>query len=479
MEIADDFEDQLSEINFVPCVKFVKRGIASAKNIADGIKPNANQQVFQELVGGPSTNNIDEDDESDSNEEGEHQNSANNDIDEEELPSANHNDEFNFNDYDKEQSEAVLKISDVVEVGENDQLSDEDNDSEVEDDIIKPTDNLVLVGRVETDCSSLEVYIFNEEENSLYVHHDFLLPFHILCVEWFSYDVGSDKSGNLCAIGGMEPIIHIYDLDIHQPLEPVVMLGRKSSKKKNIKRIGHKNAVLDLAWNSNYQHIMASASVDQTVILWDLENASPSTILKDFAEKVQTIEFNAVEAEYLLTGCSDNTIKLFDCRQSSNEKAQYKQWIVEGEVEKVKWNPNEKYHFVVGTNSGKIMYFDSRASDPLWTIDAHEQEVTDFTFNSKVPSLLTSSSVDNYLKVWKFDETSCNLVYNQHCKVGKVHSLHECPENNWIIGIGGDKRKKNFNVINLTDYDDVKNVFINGEPIRNVAKMDEDNEDLD
>lgn len=35
MEIADDFEDQLSEINFVPCVKFVKRGIASARNIAD------------------------------------------------------------------------------------------------------------------------------------------------------------------------------------------------------------------------------------------------------------------------------------------------------------------------------------------------------------------------------------------------------------------------------------------------------------
>jgi hypothetical protein len=35
MEVADDFEDQLSEINFVPCVKFVKRGIANPTNIAD------------------------------------------------------------------------------------------------------------------------------------------------------------------------------------------------------------------------------------------------------------------------------------------------------------------------------------------------------------------------------------------------------------------------------------------------------------
>lgn len=35
MEITDDQEDQLSEINFVPCVKFVKRGIAAPKSIAD------------------------------------------------------------------------------------------------------------------------------------------------------------------------------------------------------------------------------------------------------------------------------------------------------------------------------------------------------------------------------------------------------------------------------------------------------------
>lgn len=65
--------------------------------------------------------------------------------------------------------------------------------------------------------------------------------------------------------------------------------------------------------------------MDQTVILWDLENATPSTVLKDFAEKVQSLEFNASEAEYLLTGSSDNTVKLFDCRQSDSDASNYKQ----------------------------------------------------------------------------------------------------------------------------------------------------------
>lgn len=37
MEINDEQEDLLSEINFVPCVKFVRRGVAAPKSIADVI----------------------------------------------------------------------------------------------------------------------------------------------------------------------------------------------------------------------------------------------------------------------------------------------------------------------------------------------------------------------------------------------------------------------------------------------------------
>lgn len=493
MEVGDEFEDQLSEINFVPCVKFIRRGLPAARNIADvnksvcfplntlrlrssfhvqfqGVKPNINPKVFQETFGVQSTSALD-DEESESDEENPKNDSE---LAEVEVPPPG-TDEFNFNDYEKEQDEPVLKMTDVVEVTEDDDIKDPDEFSDEEDEIIKPTDNLILVGRVEADCSSVEVYVYSEEDNSLYVHHDFLLPFHVLCFEPFDFDPGSQKAGNLCAIGGMDPIIHIYDLDIHQPLEPVMELGKKASKKKGTKRVGHKDAVLDLAWNRNYQHIMASASVDQKVILWDLENATPSTILKDFAEKVQTLEFNHTEAEYLLTGSSDNTIKLFDCRQSDNESASFKKWIVEGEVEKVKWNPNEKYYFIAGTNSGKIYYFDSRTNEPLWSIEAHEKELTDFTFNNNVPNMLTSASVDNYVKVWNFDSTSCNLVHAHHSKIGKIHCIHENPDNNWVIALGGDKRKKNFTVSNLLDYEDVKKTFTNL-PVSGNSKDDEEME---
>lgn len=35
MEVTDEQEDQLVDVNFVPCVKFVRRGVAAAKSIAD------------------------------------------------------------------------------------------------------------------------------------------------------------------------------------------------------------------------------------------------------------------------------------------------------------------------------------------------------------------------------------------------------------------------------------------------------------
>lgn len=103
-------------------------------------------------------------------------------------------------------------------------ITNDDEDSEEEDDIIKPDDNLVLVGHVENDASILEVFglfknikypilwsqiilhrcanllqliiaVHNEREGSFYCHHDILLPSFPLCIEWLNYDSADIKPG--------------------------------------------------------------------------------------------------------------------------------------------------------------------------------------------------------------------------------------------------------------------------------------------
>lgn len=119
----------------------------------------------------------------------------------------------------------------------------------------------------------------------------------------------------------MTPVIHVMDLDIVDCLEPAYVLGsseieskdpvavqfshkKKKNKKKRV-HIGHKDAVLDLSWNTNYTHVLASGSVDQTVILWDLETGGVNTTLDAFREKVQTIKWHPYEGQTLLAGSCD------------------------------------------------------------------------------------------------------------------------------------------------------------------------------
>ena len=71
---------------------------------------------------------------------------------------------------------------------------DADDASDAEDFRIRPTDNLIVVGHVEGDAAVLEVYVYNDVEDALYVHHDLLLPSFPMAVEWMGLERGKIPS---------------------------------------------------------------------------------------------------------------------------------------------------------------------------------------------------------------------------------------------------------------------------------------------
>ena len=95
--------------------------------------------------------------------------------------------------------------------------------------------------------------MYNDVEDALYVHHDILLPSFPMTMEWLHFDPGESSKSNLVAIGSMNPVIDVWDLDLVDSLEPVFSLGQKGSKKRKRPHIGHKDAVLSLAWNRNVE----------------------------------------------------------------------------------------------------------------------------------------------------------------------------------------------------------------------------------
>lgn len=199
---------------------------------------------------------------------------------------------------------------------------------------------------------------------------------------------------------------------------------------------------------------MASGSVDQTVILWDVDECKPHTTITVFEEKVQSLKFHATEAHSLLTGSCDGTVRLFDCRDPDTLEQSQKMWTFSGEIERVAWDPFDANYFFASTNTGKIYYGDVRQDgQKVWSKRAHDQEVTGISLNPMCRQMLTTTSADGNLKVWKYDVNGATLVYSEETNVGRIQCLDVCTDNPFTVAVGGDNKRKNMRVINMRDYE--------------------------
>ncbi|KAG5884791.1 hypothetical protein JTB14_010854 [Gonioctena quinquepunctata] len=449
-------ENSQTNINFIPCVRWVKRGVANANPAKVQLSKDELIQIINDTK---SKLNV-----ADTENEEEHIEGGPSQVDEFDLENYDENDETN--------TASVLGISSLADLPTEaaDNFSESD-DSEKEDDLIKPSDNLILVGHVEGDSSILEVYVYNEEEGSLYVHHDIVLPSFPLCLEWLNYEPNMPK-GNYCAVGSMSPIIEVWDMDMMNVIEPAFTLGKAGSRKKNRERIGHSDAVLALAWNHTFDHVMASGSVDQSIILWDMERKTPSTTIKAFNEKVQCLQWHKLEAQTLLAGGCDNTARVFDCRTPDPHQT----WPLDGEAERLLWNPLEPFVFLAGTSTGSVQGFDCRKGK-LWSIEAHTKEVTGLAISGQCPGLLVTASPDEMVKTWDFSaDTGPILVHEKEFKIGNIHCLELCPDSPFVITVGGDNKSHNFSVFDLQNIDVVKQTFESRELIQLVSDTNEDSQ---
>ncbi|XP_050537320.1 periodic tryptophan protein 1 homolog [Daktulosphaira vitifoliae] len=382
--------------SFIPCVKWVKQGASSNQNIV-----KLTQKELQELTN------------------------------KKEVSNKKKSDDYGLENYDKEDMDisSAMAISNLATYHDN---FDDSDDSDKFDEVLKSDDNLILVGNVKKNECSLEVYVYNNNDNDFYIHHDISLKHPPLCLEWCGI------MGNFCALGSMSAVIDIWDIDLIGCLEPTLRLGRKK-KKNSEKNYGHSDAVLDLSWNEHLPHIFASGSVDETVLLWDLEIGEPNTQMEGFGDHVQSLKWHPLESQTLAVGSSD--FYIYDCRTYDT----YKVWSVKGKVEKMAWDPSNGFLCYVGSDRGRLICFDCRMDKPLWKYRCHEKEITGIYVWNK--NIVTSSS-DETLKVW--DKEKKHLIKIKEFS-GALHSLDGCVECPNLLAVGGSGTSK-FQLFDINNY---------------------------
>lgn len=316
-------------------------------------------------------------------------------------------------------------------------------DSDEDEAEIDAQDNVIAVSRVKDDEFCLEAWIYNETQKYIYCHHDYILSNCPIVVEWVGCGRGDSSVGNLVAVGTMSPNIEIWNFDVMNTIDPVLMLagsklGKKSpeKKKRKVAADGHTDAVLGLSWNRLQQQVLASASADSCVGVWDLEQSSCVLIKSLHSDKVQAVQWHPYESQMLLSGSYDHYAKLVDCRSPEGSQ---KSWKLAGEVEKVVWNNHNASSFFASTDTGHVYCYDIRAEAPVFEFKAHPSAVTSLTLSPSIEGCIVTSSEDQSIKVWDVRSDSPKLVDQKKCKIGALFCSAACSDSSLLLCVGGER----------------------------------------
>ena len=400
-------------------------------------------------------------------------------------------------------------------------FDDDENeeDSDAEDLTAQPSDCFVLVANTEEEYSNLEVHCYNAEDGSLYVHHDITLPAFPVCLAWMDYagsasanaslaaqraagagaaiplssgsgtagmNAASDPAatvGSYVAVGTFKPDIEIWNCDVRDPLEPSLVLkgapgsgGKPGQGKKGSAKaagalaaatapgsvVGHADTVMGLGWNRAHRHLLASASADKTVKIWDLDGkGGAGAVLHTYTHhkgKVASVAWNPVETSVLATASYDRTISVTDARAS--DKTRIARYGLPADPEALQWNVHNPAAVLAACEDGSIISYDVRVPDkPLWHVtSAHAGAVTSLAQSALARGLLATGSLDKSVKLWdtltsspaastsggggKSKGTSGGApvcIAGKAMTIGQVFSVSFFPNAPFLLAAGGSK----------------------------------------
>ena len=242
----------------------------------------------------------------------------------------------------------------------------------------------------------------------------------------------------------------IWNLDVVDSVEPAATLGgevsaapgagpEKKSKKsaKNVKEGSHKDSVLGLSWNQQFRNVLASASADKTVKVWDISRQACEHTLKHHKGKVQAVSWNPAEATVLLTGAFDKVAALVDVRTPSGDPVR---WEISADVEALIWHPHQPTCFLVSSEDGIVSCYDARkgaASSPVFMLSAHDAPTCAMSFSASAPGLLATGSTDKKVKLWDVSNNQPSLISSQDLQIGAIFSVSFCGEAGHLLACGG------------------------------------------
>lgn len=368
-------------------------------------------------------------------------------------------DEFDLDNYDDDDDNqdgmqffSVLNADGALARERDPHLAgDPDSESEDESDEIKPDEKVFVAVSCEEDACQLEVFVYDEEQGSMFAHHDIMLGAYPLCVEWFSQaEQGSE--GSFGAIGLIDHSIQLWDLEEMEALEPVRCLGKENKKAKSklkkkrgsVEGLGgmgtvkaHEGPVLCLHGSAFNRNVLASGSADETLKVWDVTQNQCVHTYSHHNNKVQCVRWHPSEEAVMLSAAFDRRISLLDVRQP--KQAAFAD--LPAEAESAIWSRHSPFECLASVDNGSVACFDVRKvvakadGQRLWTLMAHDVACTALQ-DCPTKGMLVTAGLDGVAKVWSISPEP-KLQMSKDLKAGPLFTCQSSPDVPALMCFGG------------------------------------------
>ena len=112
----------------------------------------------------------------------------------------------------------------------------------------------------------------------------------------------------------------------------------------------------------------------------------------------------------------------------------------------------------MATEKGMIHMIDVRNDGKsLWTLSAHSEGINGMSLSSQCPDCLVTGSSDKTMKVWDISNNKPTCILEKDLKIGRVHSLDNCPDAPFVFAFGGDVPSNTIQVMDVREASSGKN----------------------
>jgi protein transport protein SEC31 len=218
--------------------------------------------------------------------------------------------------------------------------------------------------------------------------------------------------GSILASAGEDSSIYVWNLQ--NPEAPV----HYAPEGKN----PHANQIISaLAWNKNYESIMATTSHNGLSVVWDLKQKKPLVTLANPNSKEKrrysSLAWSPDEPTHLVVGCEDDSspyIEYWDLRRAYEPLKEFKDGHQKG-ILALSWCPDDGNILLSSGKDNRVVTWNPTTGEILGEFATSKNWMFDVAWSYK-PTILATSSYDGVITISSMQDSSSqaeDVVSNQ------------------------------------------------------------------